>query len=108
MFLSLLAYLPVLNLVPLLKRQKARFLLFHSRQGLYLFSVFLVLIVALVAVAYVFLLVLDAPTIIRTLIALLVVVVVFSYVLLVLLMAISVLQKKMVMLPVLGEMAGER
>jgi amino acid transporter len=105
--LSVFAYVPFLFLIPLAARHKGRFLLYHTRQGLYLFSVFLVVLIVVLTLFYVFHNVAKVA-ILDKLFAVLVLVDVAGYVLLAILMAGSVMAKKMVMLPVLGELAGER
>lgn len=108
-FLAALGYVPVLNLVPLARRPKSRFLLYHTRQGLYLFTVFLLLFVVLAGLFYALVTqgLFNKPVVKQTL-AVLIVLVFGVYVVVDLILIVSVFQKKMVMLPVLGELAGER
>lgn len=108
--LALLAYLPVLFLVPLIARRRSRFVLYHARQGLYVFSVFLVLFVLFAGLFGLFTITLrwdEGNVVVKTL-AVLTVMTVATYLMTTLWMVFSVAQKKMAMLPVLGEMAGER
>jgi uncharacterized membrane protein len=109
-FFSLLAYVPVLFLVPLIARRRSRFVLYHARQGLYAFSVFLVLFVVFAGLFGLTTITLrwDEGNVAVKALAVLTVLTVSTYVVTTLWMMVSVLQKKMVMLPVLGEMAGER
>lgn len=107
--LALLAYFPILNLVPLVAPRRNRFILYHTRQGLYLFSVFLFLLIVFLGLFWIFGTgqVVEVPFL-KQLLAVLTVMTLAAYVILVLLMAGSVLQRRMIMLPVLGELAGER
>lgn len=107
--LALLAYVPLLFLVPLMARRRSRFLVYHARQGLYLFSVFFVLFVVF-ATLFHFLVqkkAFDPAFVVQTL-AVLIVMTLLGYVLAVVVMLWTVAQKKMVMLPVLGDLAGEQ
>lgn len=109
-FLAMLAYLPLVFLVPLMARRRSRFVLFHARQGLYAFSVFLVLFVIFAGLFALSTLTLgwtEDHVVVKTL-AVLVLLVAASYVVTTLWMLVAVAQKRMPMLPVLGEMAGER
>lgn len=107
--LALLAYVPVLFLVPLLSGRKKRFVEFHTRQGTYLFMIALGLFVLFAALFEVFVVkrVLDVFIVTQTL-AVLVVLTFVGYVVVDLWMLVAVARKKMTMLPVLGELAGER
>lgn len=106
-FLAFLAYFPVLGLIPLAKRRKDRFLLYHARQGLYMFTVFLFLAIVAGIALWFFATVLPNQFL-AVLFSMTLILVVVGYVVLVILMAGSVLQRRMWMLPVLGELAGER
>lgn len=105
--LGILAYLPILNLIPLLKRKKNRFVLFHARQGLYLFNTFIVLFVVLMGVYAAFHWGMPNDFVER-LVAVLLLFSVIVYGVLEVLMIGAVVQKRLKMLPVLGEFAGER
>jgi len=109
-WLAFLAYLPVLFLIPLIARRRSRFVLYHARQGLYVFSVFLVLLVVftgLFGLATITLKWSESNVVVKAL-AVLMLLTFATYLLTILWMIVSVAQKKMTMLPVLGEMAGER
>lgn len=109
--LAALAYVPFLNMVPLLvvrfRRPQPRFVTYHTIQGLYMFSVFVVVITVLLGFFYVFDRVLQVG-IVRQVLAVVVVMALAAYVIVTPLMIASVLLRRMVMLPVLGELAGER
>jgi uncharacterized membrane protein len=108
--LALLSYLPVLFLVPLLFRRRSRFVVYHSRQGLYLFTVWLALMLVFVGLFTLFTVALDweQSNLFVVTLAVLTTLTLAGYVLAVIWMEVTVLQKRMVMLPVLGDLAGER
>lgn len=110
-FRAFLAYLPVVGIlalvfVLLVFRPQSRFLLFHTRQGLYLFSTALVAMLVLLGLFYVS----DKAQmdLLSRVFAVMVAMVFIAYVVAALLLAGASLQKRMTMLPVLGELAGER
>ena len=106
--LAVLSYLPILFLIPLVLHRRSRFVDFHARQGLYLFSVFLAVLVPLLVLGALFFQVFEnvVPYLLQNVTAVVLFLWVAAYVILSLLMVGSVLTKRMVMLPVLGELAG--
>ncbi len=107
LWLAAMAYFPFLNLLPLAARPKPRFLLFHARQGLYLMSLFF-LVAAIFTGGFYLVHFVFQVRYMENVLAVLAVMSVVAYGLIVPLMIISVFMRRMVMLPVLGEMAGER
>lgn len=110
-FLGFLAYVGPLVLVPLLASRfgarQHRFVLFHTRQGLYLFSLSLILMSVVLGLFYLFNSVVRVH-VLTLVAAVLAVMVSVVYLVATLLLALTTLQRKMWMLPVLGELAGER
>ena len=109
--LAACAYVPPLFVIPLipqlLKRPTARFVLFHTRQGLYLFSVALVLLVFLLALFWVARNQLELELLYKV-IAVLVAVWSLVYLGLVIGMVVAVFRRSYAMIPLLGDYAGER
>lgn len=109
-FLSLLAYLGPLVILPVLWRLFARaprrFVVFHTRQGLYLFSLALVLLAVLAGLFYLFNTVWPVP-VLRQVLAVLVVLTFVAYLVATIILAAGTQMGKMTMCPVLGELAGE-
>lgn len=105
-FLGFLAYLGPFVLIPMLRPRKRRFLLFHTRQGLYLFATSLLLLAVVLGIFQLF-------TMVQFEFGQKVAAVCGAMVFLVwaavsLAMALTTLRKRMVMLPIMGEFAGER
>lgn len=105
--LAWLAYLPVLNLFALVKRRKSRFLAFHALQGLYLISVLGGLFVVFILLFLLFLNVVKAE-LGQQVFAVLVVMDTFAYVVALVFLWVTIAQRKLFMVPVLGDLAGER
>ena len=109
-WLAALAYVPLLVIIPLFVPRKQRFLLYHTRQGLYVFGVFMLLFALTLALAYPILQTkaIQAPTWVGQTLAVMLLFEFVAYCATVLWMVASTLRRRMVMLPVLGEFAGER
>jgi uncharacterized membrane protein len=106
--LAVFAYLGPLLLVPLLVRNKIRYLAYHTRQGIYLFAVFVILMSVSLSLLYV-----VGPRqldlkIVFNFLAVLFLLEALLYVGTTLYLAVQAGRARMPMLPVLGEMAGER
>lgn len=110
-FLAVCAYVPPLFVIPLIpqlmRRPAARFVVFHTRQGLYLFAVAIVLLFSIGAVFYLARKYLEVA-LIEQILAVLVVMGAIAYLLIVFAMVLAVLRRRYAMIPVLGEFAGER
>jgi uncharacterized membrane protein len=105
--LGCLAYLGPLVVVPLLVPKRHRFLFFHTRQGLYLFATWLVLMIPLLGLFYLFNDV-NPVDVLKRVLAVLVALVTIVYAVTSLVLAAATIGQKMLMVPVLGEFAGER
>lgn len=104
---STLAYIGPLVIIPLLMRRKARFVRYHTRQGMYLFVVYVVAFLLTLGLLYLFsdrLLDVEAAFNVLAVLFLLELVV---YVLGIAYLAVQASRARMPMVPVLGELSGE-
>ncbi len=105
--LSALAYLGPLVIVPLLVRRKARFVRYHTRQGMYLFVVYVVSFLLTLGLLYAFSdQVLDLQVAFNVL-AVLFLLELVVYLAGIIYLAVQASRARMPMVPVLGELSGE-
>lgn len=104
--LGALAYWGPLVFVPLLLRRKARFVAYHTRQGLYLFAVAVAAFLVTLGLLYVF----QRPVPVEAVFLILSVVLLLetvAYGVVVLFLSVGAARGKMPMLPLIGDLAGE-
>jgi hypothetical protein len=104
--LAALAYIGPLILVPLLTRGKKRFLLYHTRQGLYWFA--LSILAFLMTLGVLFLLQKAKSGNVFLIFSVLLLLEVIGYCVISFALAYSAGRGRMPMLPLLGDLAGER
>ena len=94
-------------MVPLFVKRKSRFLYFHTRQGLYLFVLFLTAFLVTLGLLYLF----DQRALgvrpVFQLLAVLMLLELAAYALTTLVLALAAARSRMPMLPFLGDLAGE-
>lgn len=105
--LSVMAYVGPLVIVPLLIRRKARFVRYHTRQGMYLFVVYVVAFLLTLGLLYVFSDRLLDVTVAFNVLAVLFLLEIVAYVAGILYLAVQASRARMPMVPVIGELSGE-
>lgn len=102
-----LAYVGPFVLVTILRRKKSRFLLYHARQGLYLFAIAIAFLAITLGLLYVFQRPLKA-TVVFLILSVVLLLELIVYAITMLGLVIAAARGRMPMLPVLGDLAGER